>query len=838
MEQDFSAYDNGISLNKTALVGFASKGPINVPTRIGNTEELFRIFGTPNPDIDSFLIYSAIQYLREGGDLVIVRAGQDDEGSADFARTAWVDIPSGGNHATLVSGVDEGSWGGTMLVLASDRFIRLRSNRTSYVRELRIPADIVFTSLTNAGGVSATSLESILAAQITEDDGFEITHCGTGTSARLVIRSRINGPDSTLELVSTRMNIYNDGVVGVESNNVDTGWPLNFGQSMDVVAKLGTASSFNSSVPGVWNLTGYMNLRLEVVVFGTGDPAVDGAAQVIKLPMTEDGANFNVATTQELVDFLNGVHVGSVGTVMNSPQGFWFAANGDQVEIHAGYADTYPTEAAPLTPTTAWWLTGADAKLLVRPTSTALTILGLDNIIEIGTQDPAFEDSSTSICSPSASKLLASSVYGINYDTPIPLNTMRIFAATPGTEGNHTEVDISVNNETSKIDIKVWHRGVNVENFVGLHKDQDNQDDIYYIERYINGFSDYIAVEDEIGVEDLPRDGRYTIGSTVLTDPQAGTDGIPATPEDQAALLSGDPVRGTGLYSLAEPEAIDIDLVAVPGVSTTSVISTMKLICEEIRLDCMFIVDPPFGMTPLEVKKWHNGQHPLNTVKFNSSYGALYWPWLKITDPYNGIDVWMPPSGSVLAIYARTDSISWPWIAPAGLRRAIMDWVIETEMLPYQSVRDTLYADDNAVNCIVDFPVEGPTIFGQKTLQRFPTALDRVNVRRMLLYAEKTMRQRARFLIFEPHDFILRQEFIKLADGIMSTIETNRGAYAHIVICDETLNTDEVVDRNELRARIGIQPTKAAEFIFITFTLHRTGSFENSAIGPVPTRVR
>jgi phage tail sheath protein FI len=108
----------------------------------------------------------------------------------------------------------------------------------------------------------------------------------------------------------------------------------------------------------------------------------------------------------------------------------------------------------------------------------------------------------------------------------------------------------------------------------------------------------------------------------------------------------------------------------------------------------------------------------------------------------------------------------------------------------------------------------------------------------MMLFAEKEVRNRSRFLIFEPHDAVLRSEFIKVASGVMGQIVSNRGAYDFIVICDETINTNEVIDRNEFRARIGVQPTKAAEFIYITFTIHRTGSFEQSAIGNAPTRVR
>lgn len=843
MEKDFSAYDQGISFNRTALIGFASKGPINVPTRVSNVEDLIRIFGRPNPDVDSYLLYACIDYLREGSDLVVVRAGQDDEGSADYARKAYVDIPSGGRHATIVTGVTEGTWGGIGQSVSTPRYIRLKVNGDTFVRELVIPANTAFTSLTNAGGVNPSSLESILSSQITEDDGFTVTHCGTGTDARLVFRSKINGPLSTLEIVSSRANLYasDNSSPNVASNSVaadiSPDLTLGIGTQMGRAVKTGTTTFFNPSNPsgpaGEWNLSGYRNLRLDVVVFGSGDTSVDGVTQTILLPADVDGQNIDIATTQELVDWLNGEEIGSP----NTPKGFWFEASGDSVRLVAGFAATYETQSGGSF--TGWYLTGPDAKILVRTSSTAATILGLDNVVVTGTAPAVYEDTTSTIdCTPDAAKLITNKVTGTPNSTDV--TTLRVIAATPGTEGNYTDVEVSVNPDTAKIDFRVYHRGEIVENYNNLHKDEDatGTQAFYYVERFVNGFSDFISFEDVENVDDLPAPGLYRLGNLDLTQPEAGTDGIPADPIDQAVLLAGSRERSTGLYAIAEPEAIDIDQLAVPGVSTTVVIETMKFICEEIRQDCMFLVDPPFGLTPVEVRKWHNGLHPLNNVKFNSSYGALYWPWLKVFDSFNNEDIWVPPSGSALAVYARTDGIAFPWIAPAGLRRGRLEWVKETEFLPYQSVRDSLYADDNAVNTIVDFPQDGPTIWGQKTLQRFPTALDRVNVRRMLLYAEKTVRQRSRFLIFEPHDQILRNEFIKVASGIMGRIVSNRGAYDYIVICDETLNTPEVIDRNELRARIGVQPTKAAEFIFITFTLHRTGTFEQSAIGNAPSRVR
>jgi phage tail sheath protein FI len=141
-----------------------------------------------------------------------------------------------------------------------------------------------------------------------------------------------------------------------------------------------------------------------------------------------------------------------------------------------------------------------------------------------------------------------------------------------------------------------------------------------------------------------------------------------------------------------------------------------------------------------------------------------------------------------------------------------------------------MYGNRNAINPIVQFAdFQDFVVWGQKTLQRRPTALDRVNVRRMMFVIEKRIRAASRQLLFDPNDEIFRQRFVQIASTILDEVVVGRGITDYIIQADEELNTPDVIDRNEFRARIGVQPTRAVEFIFIEFSIHRTGSFTENA---------
>lgn len=286
--------------------------------------------------------------------------------------------------------------------------------------------------------------------------------------------------------------------------------------------------------------------------------------------------------------------------------------------------------------------------------------------------------------------------------------------------------------------------------------------------------------------------------------------------------LIGNPAEETGVFAYQNPEVFDINLLVIPGASSGSVIAQGLSMCEG-RGDVLYIVDPPFGLRPQQVVDWSNGMlfSDLSTA-INSSYGALYFPHLKIFDQFNNTEIWVPPSGHVAAVYARTDKVAEQWFAPAGLNRGHILTALDTEVDLTQGERDLLYGYNNAVNPIVNFPQDGITVWGQRTLQRADTALDRVNVRMLVNYIKKNSQVLLRGYLFEPNDVPTRARVKVSLDGFLGDVAIKRGITAWNVVCDERNNTSERQDRNELWVAIFIKPTRAIEYIVVNLVIMRT----------------
>jgi hypothetical protein len=230
------------------------------------------------------------------------------------------------------------------------------------------------------------------------------------------------------------------------------------------------------------------------------------------------------------------------------------------------------------------------------------------------------------------------------------------------------------------------------------------------------------------------------------------------------------------------------------------------------------------SMTVLDLAKYNENILPVttNALTYDTSYAAAYWPWLQTIDPDSGRQVWVPASTMIPGVYAFNDNIAEPWFAPAGVNRGVMSTVIRAERSLTQGNRDLLY--ESNVNSIATFPNTGVTVFGQKTLQKKKSALDRVNVRRLLIELKNYISQVADTLVFEQNTVTTRNNFLSQVNPYLASVQQRQGLTAFKVIMDESNNTPTTIDNNQLIGQIYLQPTRTVEFILLDFNILPTGA--------------
>lgn len=252
---------------------------------------------------------------------------------------------------------------------------------------------------------------------------------------------------------------------------------------------------------------------------------------------------------------------------------------------------------------------------------------------------------------------------------------------------------------------------------------------------------------------------------------------------------------------------------------------------QNVRKDCMVILDPPrpLFVTGKDSKVIDSTEktftadiyNPLKSfASLNSNYAAMYGNWAKIQDTFSGRRFWAPFSSYAAAVYARTDAVSNPWSAPAGLNRGTVN-VLDLAINPNQKQRDRFY--EISVNPVVFFSGDGFTVMGQKTLQTKPTAFDRINVRRLFLTLERAVSRTLKYFVFEPNTEFTRTRLKNVISPIFDLAKNTEGLYDYLIVCDERINTPDVIDNNELKVSIYLKPVRTAEFILVDFVATRTG---------------
>jgi phage tail sheath protein FI len=303
---------------------------------------------------------------------------------------------------------------------------------------------------------------------------------------------------------------------------------------------------------------------------------------------------------------------------------------------------------------------------------------------------------------------------------------------------------------------------------------------------------------------------------------KAGDIGVWGAANTQGFNCSTGVSIGTTAYykainAVSNPDEWDINLVATPGIvrslhpSVTSKVIDMV----EDRQDCFYIADfNDYNDSITEATEQANS--------VDSNYVGTYYPWVKTVDNNTNKLTSVPPSVLMPAVFASNDRLAAEWFAPAGLNRGGISGAVSVLNRLTHSERDTLY--ENKVNPIAAFPGQGIVAFGQKTLQDKASALDRINVRRLLIVLKKFIASTSRYLVFEQNTATTRQRFLNTVNPYLEAVQQRQGLYAFRVVMDESNNTPDVIDRNILAGQIFLQPAKTAEFIVIDFNILPTGA--------------
>ena len=846
-EQDVSVYTPQLSSTAVGMVGLASKGPINEPTFISDGSQFSTIFGDPVTTVDAYGIpttesygpYAAMSYLSEGRQLWYTRVSDVDTLGNYTAEKANL---TAFENATAVSLL--GLFSGNLTVGTGANVITFTFDGGVATTNITIPVsgssqvytipqlvsilnnDAVFAVWASAsvnvdpatpaknGVIKVTgkllgSAHTIVVSGtamgtlFTSGSSASITTAGTGVvfappklftssvlSAAIKTIPSPTGNDLKLNYTYKASPIVGQEIVVDHTNDTAT---LSDGRSFPSKI-LNQKILFDTDPPEVSRTVTAISSDLKQITLNetpaTGSYAFTYEYTVAITLLTDGAASLTFATMADFATFLN--------NLVTSDKRYSFRDH-----FVAEGIDTASTEQVVIYP-----IDHAGA-------STAFTVLTPD--------DSSLLDYGREIYGTAGTTLVAQ-LAGTS-----PTALLSVEALSAGTWGNDISVGFeNINSVNRTFDLLVYYKGNVVERYTNLVRTPSNLGvdskgqfvpNPKYVETAVAG-SSFITVTDlqkdvNIYYGTLPKASTRG-GSTSLS---GGSNGAPASfnVAPYIGTLSGN--VATGLQNYRNPESYDINILCVPGISDASVINEMIDICTT-RADCMALVDPPLGLTPRQVVDWHNGVGEYNDhAAFASSYAALYYPWLQIFDPISSAKIWTPPSGHMAKVYAYSDRTTELWFAPAGLSRGHLTVPAKAEYLPSKGELDLLYGDGNAVNPIATFKTDGINVWGQRTLQRTPTALDRVNVRRTLLYLEKVLATAARQFVFQPNDPTTWVAFRRLVTPLLEGVKTRRGLTDFKVVCDATVNTPDVVEQNMMKAYIFVKPTKTVEFIQLNFVI-------------------
>lgn len=858
-ELQFTEVATEVSRTTPCLLGGATKGPVNTPTRISSEQELIRVFGLP---VESDLgILTAIEFLKHGNSLVYIRVADSAVATA-LSPVLGKPIAVPGVQAT-----------GTVTLLAQPNdadIVTISDGPTSKIFEfdtsLAATGSVVFTGLPLDGetviisdGFVARTFEFDTAAAATGSvtiaagnavDGDKITLIDaegrtvvfefdnnaalTGDVAVTIGATNLlsttnlvnainNHPTLRITAVDGGLGVTNltQDLVGTAGNTVitETGTDIS---KVDFTGGENLAAGTPGNIPVLLGGTGNAcatNLYL-VIEAQTGFrlTASNGTPGTTSLVNDVPGAAGNVAIIEGLTN--------ATATGMSGGTNAGITPGRVAVTIGANKAATAVNLRAAINAVANYNISAQENTVPANP------VVNLLNDVATATGNVAITES-TAGARIAVTGMLGGVTPAFGADTPV----LNVSAFTPGSWGNEVQVKTQATTvmgaPVGRYDLLVMAPVDNagtlqvVERFTNLTNDDASS---RFVELVVNEGvrgevrkSAYIVVEQVQPYE--PNLGQtVTLGTTT-----AGADGISAlTTADYIGTSSG--AQATGLKAAENAERVNFNLLLIPGMSHKDVVAAM-IATAVFRDDCMAIIDPPFGLTRDQVVEWHNGEAftipnaPVAPLDTNAA--CIPWSWGRTFSDYLEKNVWLPPSVGLVTVFAFADNNPGPWVAAAGHKRGVVKVYDELEIAPMLADRDILMGGNNRINPFVQFttPTSDTIVFyGNMTLQRTPGPLQALHIKRMVLYLKQLVVEAVRFLHFDPNNAATRRDFEQLVNPFIQQLVNAGGLEQDSTVkCDEDNNPPEVRAERKMVGQLFLRPIDAAEIIEIEFAIFSTG---------------
>ena len=802
-EKDLSFLPTGVASIGAAIVGPTLKGPSFVPTQVTSFSDFENIFGGYSKDY--YTPYTVREYLRSAGSVTVVRVGY-----------------LGGYKANAVNVVVSGS-GSTKFVVAS------------YLPAVNNTGGLVSGSLPTLGAISASNFNinfagsnatsSLTALSLMESAAESATYLGKkidqdanlqnidGASAPVYNYKYFRNAISQSQVNSTVGNTSASTVIieNLSSQEMNfEGASISVNASTNVTTFNGSTGAMAGRTPMVTDQNGSELFRVYMRSDGT---ATNNYYVVIKdvKPQNANNAAEGYAEFSLQLHDVSGNPVGNEYNKLNfdpSSPTYFAKAIGDQfqdvdndgkITVYGDYPNMHPL------------IRVGDYLPDNIKASKASQPFGFKKVFE-----PII--SSHNIPTASISKAQVKNTDKLAYNGAVPY----------GVAINPNYFDANMVNDSLQYmaPIPVSADGGQNANFLlsdmkgfGTGADLTTLRTNYGTE-FAGGTQNLtitssqvqqkFAVPMQYGFDGIAPNGLKKTGNDIATNNTMGFD-------CSSASASGSIAWRRGINAVSNPDEIDINMLVTPGVihKLHPSVTNHAIDKVEARADAFYVMD---------ASAWSDSvATAISSVKtLDTNYVGTYYPWVKIDDPDTGAGVWVPPSVVIPGVIAFTDSVAHEWFAPAGLNRGGLASVRMAKQKLTHTDRDRLY--EARVNPIATFPGQGVVVFGQKTLQAKPSALDRINVRRLLIRLKKFIASSSRFLVFEQNDSATRTRFLNIVNPFLESVQANSGLTAFRVVMDESNNTPDVIDRNQLIGQIFIQPTRTAEFIVLDFSVLPTGA--------------